>query len=530
MNLKITVIQKIILFGFIMDLLFACEKNSYEKISKWEQQFATAKFEGSESCKSCHPNEFKDWENSHHDLSMQKADSSTVLGNFNNDTFSSNGIQYKFFKKGKDFYVHTEGENKTYANFKILYTFGVTPLQQYMIAFPDGKLQCLLVAWDTKKKQWYHLQPDMKVHHPDWMHWTGGSMNWNNMCADCHSTNLKKNYHDASHSYETTYSIINVSCESCHGPQSFHVVYYQHPEKYKKLGPPPAFFDKKTTSKQVVDKCARCHSRRSQLTEYFDYNGNFLDHYSPSLLTYPTYHQDGQFNDENYEFASFTQSKMYHYGVSCRDCHNVHSLKLKKEGNALCLNCHLPKYDTYEHHYHQVNTEASQCINCHMTGKNYMGVDFRRDHSFRVPRPDQSVKYGTPNACNSCHKDKSAAWASDFIVEKYGNKRPQHFSDELLDGYAGNRNAFYTLLSNKNYPDIARATALNQWAVQPLSESEIDQVIIYLKDPSPLVRNEAVLAIGSVKNRDFSDVLKPLLMDSLRLVRISTYRYFFYEQ
>ncbi len=511
---------------FLILLIVSCKDDKYQKIVKQEAIHEKSAFIGSETCKSCHQQEFSEWQNSHHDLAMQLADSTTVLGDFNNTVFKSKGINYRFFKKAGKYYVNTEGEGGEYQDYKIANTFGVTPLQQYLIDFPNGKKQCLLVAWDAKKEKWYDLQPNLKVHHEEWMHWTGGSMTWNNMCADCHSTNLQKKYDTTTEKYNTTFSNINVSCEACHGPSSTHVDYYKNEDNNKGVNPPKLYMDASMNSKELVQKCARCHSRRSQLTEYFDYKGHFLDHYNPSKIMDPVYELDGQIKDEDYVYGSFVQSKMYHNGVSCKDCHDSHSLKLKKEGNALCLSCHEPTYDTASHHFHKQNTEASQCINCHMTGKTYMGNDFRRDHSFRVPRPDQTITYGTPNACSGCHTDKTAEWASNAIKSNYGDKRPEHYSEFLLAGYHGDNESFYKVFSKNSNPEIIRATALNQYGNQPLSEDEINRLISFVNDSSALVRNETVLTLGKLNQLDFSKTIEPLLLDSVRLVRISAARYF----
>lgn len=526
-NIQLSVLKRVNFLLLFIILMFSCKnKEEYQKVVKHDTVYENRVFVGAQVCKSCHEKEFNEWQNSHHDLSMQIADSTTVLGDFNNATFKNKGITYTFFKKGDDFYVNTEGEGGKYQDYKIAYTFGVTPLQQYLIKFSDGKFQCLLAAWDSKKNKWYDLQPNLKAHHDEWIHWAGGSMTWNNMCADCHSTNLQKKYDTAKERYNTTFSIINVSCEACHGPSNTHVVYYEDEDKYKDIDPPKFYMDASMTSKELVQKCARCHSRRSQLTEYFNYKGHFLDHYNPSLMVDSVYEIDGQIKDEDYVYGSFVQSKMYHNGVSCKDCHNVHSLKLKKKGNALCLTCHTPNYNEYSHHFHKQNTEASQCINCHMTGKTYMGNDFRRDHSFRVPRPDQTITYGTPNACNGCHVDKSPQWATNFINSKYGDKRASHFSDNLLAGYHGDNEAYYKVFSQKNNPEIIRATALNQYGNQPLSEEEINALLTFVNDSSALVRNEVVMTFGRMSQLDVSKVIEPLLLDPVRLVRISTAKYF----
>ena len=512
------------LYIVLLLIFSSCNSENKKEYSSIQNDAVEATFVGAKSCKSCHEEEFKSWEGSHHDQAMKIADSTTILADFNNTTFIHNKVKSSFFKKEGAFYVNTEGPDGNYYDYKIVYTFGFTPLQQYIVKFPNGQYQCLLTAWDSVKNKWFHLQPNLDIIHDEWINWSGGSQRWNTMCADCHSTNLHKNYDSKTTSYTTSFSEINVACEACHGPASKHNAYYENPIENRV--PEKLDMEAMLPSKELVDKCARCHSRRSQITKYFDYKGGFLDHYYPSLLEAPAYELDGQILDEDYVYGSFVQSKMYSKGISCRDCHDVHSLKLKKTGNDLCLTCHVPAYNEPSHHFHKLNTEASQCINCHMTGKTYMGNDFRRDHSFRLPRPDQTVKYNTPNACNNCHTDKSAEWARNFIVEKYGSERPDHFSDYLLKGYFEDTNGFKELFSNTNYPELARATALKQYTNQPLSYDEIVALTAYLKDSSAMVRNETVLAFERIGNSEWSNKIKPLLNDSIRTVRISSARYF----
>ncbi|GAA3613307.1 multiheme c-type cytochrome [Flavivirga amylovorans] len=517
--------QKKIYFLLILFIIVcSCKKNEYQPKNDINSSTDHPKFVGKESCIECHKSEYNSWNGSHHQQAMKIADSTTILGDFNNRIFEHKGVKNTFFKKGHDFYVNTTDKNGNYQDYKIVYTFGVTPLQQYIVKFPDGAYQCLVTAWDTEKKKWFHLQPNLELAHDEWINWTGGAMRWNTACADCHSTNLDKNFDSNTHTFNTSYSEINVSCEACHGPASNHVAFYKNGNEG--VLPQKLYMGKSLASKSLVEKCARCHSRRSQITKKFDYNGHFLDHYSPSLLISPTYELDGQIKDEDYVYGSFMQSKMYQNNVTCVDCHDAHSLKLKQSGNKLCLSCHEPKYNSKSHHYHPLDTEGAQCINCHMSGKTYMGNDYRRDHSFRIPRPDQSLKYGTPNACNECHKDKTAEWASKFIDSKYGTKRPDHFSNYLLEGYNGNHEALYTLLSQNKYPEIARATALYEYTNNSLSNKEINDVRRFLKDSSILVRHEAVRTFEKIHDQNYHADIEPLLKDSIRLVRIAAVKYF----
>jgi len=517
-------IGSVYLFIVLFLLINACGKKEKDTYTAIEKTITESTFAGSNSCKSCHEEQFSRWQNSHHDQAMKIADSITILGNFDNSTFIHKNVKSSFFKNGKDYFVNTVGPDGKYHDYRIEYTFGFTPLQQYIVKFPDGAYQCLLTAWDSVENKWFHLQPNLDIIHDEWINWSGGSQRWNTMCADCHSTDLQKNFDSELKTYNTTYSEINVSCEACHGPSGSHVSYY---EKFPNgRNPPDLYLGKTINSKELVDKCARCHSRRAQITKVFDYKGDFFDHYIPSLLIDPIYELDGQIKDEDYVYGSFVQSKMYHNGISCKDCHDVHSLKLKKTGNDLCLTCHIPKYNTPEHHFHKENTDGAQCINCHMPGKMYMGNDFRRDHSFRVPRPDQTVKYEVPNACNGCHTDKSATWAVDFINKKYGTERADHFSDHLLKGYFDDNTSFKKVFSNTKYPELSRATALNQYTNQQLSQDEFNDILVYLKDSSALVRREVIHSFDKIGIANISTHITPLLNDSIRMVRISAARYF----
>ncbi len=486
---------------------------------------------GSEKCKSCHEQEYADWKGSDHDKAMMIASDSTVLANFDT-TFVSSGVTSRFYKKEGGFFVNTEGPGGEYGDFKIVYTFGIRPLQQYIVEFPKGRYQCLRTAWDTEKNKWFDLYPDMKVVHDEWIYWTQGGLNWNTMCSDCHSTLVKKNYDPVRESYHTTYAIINVSCEACHGPGKEHVgitsseEYKQNPESFTDIG--KLYMKKYAMPNKLVDDCARCHSLRTQFTEFYDYSGEFMDHYAPDWLRDEVYFGDGQILGEVYVYGSFIQSKMHSKYITCTNCHNIHSLTLKfsLEDNQLCLQCHEPpKYNTEKHHFHKQGTEESLCISCHMPGRYYMGNDFRRDHSFRVPRPDLSVKYGVPNTCNTtgCHDDKTAEWASDAIVKWYGPDRAKHFSEALAFGRTRDPQsipALIELAADTTQPGIARASAV-MYLRETSNLAAFNTITKLLKDSDPIVRYYSARSIDMLVPQEKAKFLAPLLSDKVRSVRIS---------
>lgn len=515
---------------FVSFFISCKEENNYETISSKKPQFSSEEipdnhFLGDKKCSQCHKEQFKDWKGSHHDKAMERADSITVLGNFNDKKFSSQGITSHFFKKEGDFYVNTEGPDGKYHDYKIVYTFGFTPLQQYIVKFPNGRYQCLRTAWNSKEKKWFDLYPNFKIVHSEWLHWSKGGLNWNTMCADCHSTNVRKNYDDKTDSYNTRFALLNVSCEACHGPGKKHV------EEVKRMG--DKYVNSETllmTSnikpKELVDQCARCHMRREQFSKSYNFSGTMLDHYYPQLLEEGLYHPDGQILDEVYVYGSFVQSKMYQNNIACNNCHDSHSLKLKFKGNRLCAQCHQPeKYNTSKHHSHEMSSEGAKCVNCHMPGKIYMGNDFRRDHSLRVPRPDLSIKFGTPNACINCHKDKSNQWAWESFKKLYGEVDSTHFSEKLAPGITRQPNGHVGLLeliNNKKHPNIARASAVKALSNYNI-KNFIQDYISLLNDESPMVRGASIDALSEINTSNYTSYFLPLLNDSKRSVRIKAF-------
>lgn len=479
------------------------------------------KYVGSQNCKSCHAAEFDDWKKSGHFKAMLPANDTTVLGDFNNAAFSADGVNSRFFTQNGKYYINTQSEDGENHDYEVMYTFGHFPLQQYLIAFPGGRMQATRLSWDSRENKWFNQYAGQKIHPADWMNWTGNGQNWNTMCATCHSTNLQKNYDFETDSYHTTWSEINVGCESCHGPGSKHAdmaALSSYDEKNSGL-----WQLKNLPAQQQINTCAPCHARKSDISASTALQAELLDNYIPQTINDEFYHADGQIKEEDYVYGSFTQSKMFHKNVRCADCHNVHSGKLKLTGNALCMSCHEPKYNTKVHHFHQPETEGAQCINCHMTSKTYMGNDIRRDHSFRIPRPDQSVAFGTPNACNDCHKEKSTKWASEAVVKWYGPNRAYHFSDDLVPGSLLNQNSeqhLTKLLADTSQPEIARATAayyMGQFQTQATAES----LLRALNEEKPQVRYQALRALENYPPFIWQNAAQKSLTDNVKSVRIA---------
>jgi predicted CXXCH cytochrome family protein len=511
----------------------------------------------SAACKECHAAQFAAWDRSQHAAAMAEASERTVLGDFAQARFTSGGIASTFIRRDGRYLVETDGPDGKPAQFPIKYTFGIAPLQQYLIELPGGRLQALSIAWDTRPKaaggqRWFHLYPDQRIGPDDPLHWTGLQQNWNFMCADCHSTRLRKNFDAATKQFHTTWSEISVGCEACHGPGSGHIDWAQHrgdgrraPDAAMGLGvalderrgiawtmnPATgiAVRSRPRDTAREITTCAQCHSRRAQISEDYVPGRPLGDGYAVALLDNGLYWPDGQMRDEVYNHGSFLQSRMFAKGVTCSDCHDPHSGQLRARGNAVCAQCHAPaKFDVAAHHHHAEGSPGSQCAACHLPTKIYMGVDARHDHSIRVPRPQQSVDLGVPNACNQCHTDRAPRWAEQTL-QRWNGHAPvgyQVFAEACAGAVCssnGARNALLGIVGDPAQPAIVRASALGRLASDG-GERVLDAAVRAAHDPDESVRRAAVAVLASSEPRVQLRELAPLADDPVRAVRIDAVR------
>jgi tetratricopeptide (TPR) repeat protein len=533
-------------FSFAVALALLCSLLPGVRADDREAQFV-----GSSACATCHKTEHGDWLKSQHKAAMQEPTEATVLGRFDGSVFRQGEKETIFFRKDGRFFIGAEGPDGKPADFAVKYVFGVSPLQQYLIELPGGRLQAFGLAWDSRPAaqggaRWYDLYPDRKLGAGDPLHWTGIDQNWNYQCAWCHSTGLRKNYDASLGTFATRFSEISVGCEACHGPASKHLEWAAKPElpvlnrgfaftldrpaNWVMTGKDTATRAGLPASDKEILVCAGCHSRRQQFSDDPVDAARFYDAFRPVTLEAGLYHIDGQQRDEVYNFGSFMQSRMHAAGVTCSDCHNPHSGKLRLAGNQLCAQCHAPAiFDHAAHHHHPPQSQGAQCANCHMPTTVYMGVDARRDHSMRIPRPDRSLSLGTPNACNNCHAGKSAQWAVDALTSWGAGsiEGAQSFAEafQRADVAApGAGAALAGIVADESQSAIARASALQRMSLAAPSSSALQSASRALSDKSPMVRAAAIAVVANADSAASRQALAPLLSDETRLVRMAAAR------
>ncbi len=484
-----------------------------------------------ENCIKCHAEAVSDWQQSDHAKAMSIATPKTVLGDFNNSEAGQFPQKALFYRDNEKFKVRLTEDNQT-TNYTISYTFGHYPLQQYLIVADSGRFQVFPFAWDSRAKEqggqrWYavyneHLQTT------DRLHWQQPLQNWNGMCADCHSDGFKRNYSIDNNAFDSEWDNINVGCQSCHGKMQSHDKGAKKTVELgwvRKEGEAVATWRGEPKDNQVMDTCFSCHSLRAPLADGFDQNVKFLDQFSPTFLTPDLYHADGQIKEEVYLYGSFLQSKMYAAGVGCQDCHDVHTMQVKAQGNNLCLKCHNPEnYQTEKHSFHSLESDGGQCVSCHMPETRFMGVDDRRDHSFVVPKPHLAKQYNTPYACTNCHQDKGNDWAVRNLEKWYGKPEALERGEQLYLNLQKVQSLpieqHFALITDANISEIKRASVVS---MLPLSTQRLNdkQVSGLINSQDPLVRL-AIARVGFLlPKEERAKSYLSLLQDEYKAIRVA---------
>ena len=469
-------------------------------------------------CKRCHLAEFNEWGASQHAHANRLVNPLQDGPAFNSTrTFREGLLATTVSEKWNRLIVQQTGPDGIPSTHRAVAVIGVEPLIQYLTPFPGGRLQVINPAYDPKKGDWFDIYKGEPRGPHEWGFWKNGGMNWNSRCAYCHTTGFEKNYAAATDSYASTWKAMGISCEQCHGPLDGHAA---SPKVPVRLNP-----------QQAMASCASCHARREGLTGKFRAGERFDEHFRVALpdLT-DLYFPDGQVRDEDFEYGSFLTSKMGHAGITCLDCHNPHSgkLKLPVENNELCLSCHappgqrgaIPIPDTAAHSHHKSDSAGNRCVECHMPQTTYMARDPRRDHGFTVPDPQLTKELGIPNSCNRCHAGQSTGWAIHWMEEWYKMQRSSRDRARLI---AGARTGDPTV--SRPSMDFFKSEPNDAWRaslILMLDGREQDPAVqeflsAAASDPSPLVRDAAVRTLAGAR----PDARQKALSDPSRGVRLS---------
>jgi len=504
-------------------------------------------------CGACHAQQVAQWQGSHHQLAMQAATPATVLADFSGEA-QDEGLQARFFERQGGYWmalteVGTAQKPAPTSEYQIRFTFGVSPLQQYLAPMADGRLQVLPFAWDTRSRdvggqRWFTLFEGEARPPNSRLHWQQPLQNWNGMCADCHATAFVRAYDADADKFASHWQAPQVSCNACHQQQANHVEAVEAGTSTKPNVSVAQRWQRQPGAAtaslvQPVDGsfmqgCAACHSLRTPLTSRFAPGDALADNFQLNLLQAPLYHPDGQIKEEVYVWGSFLQSKMFARGVTCNDCHNPHSLQLKVTGDGLCTQCHSEQvFAVGEHHGHPASSTGARCVSCHMPATTYMGVDDRRDHQFVIPRPHLAATFGVPNSCTGCHRDRSDRWAAAALARLHGKpapmSAPRRASLRSLAGGSLSPQQLWSVWQDKGVSAIVRASVLAQQASlwggsSPLSASHLGNMMVEAANAkgTDLLAPAVITASQHLPAGQRVPLLVPQLTHPMRTVRIAS--------
>jgi predicted CXXCH cytochrome family protein len=531
---------------------------------------------GSAACQRCHETEYASWRRTLHVQMTKPIAEATVEGAFGDDRpvrFEAYGRSYAMEKRDGRYFVSVAHGSRPPEKFAVDYTLGARRFQGYLSKLPDGRIYVLPVFWHNESKRWLDWKEITPIpNDPD----HDLRQIWNVTCVNCHATNLAKNYDVATKTYRTTWTEMGIGCEACHGPGQAHVTiedeWAKSPEtkpafdnsaKNRDLGRILRIFSPRSAApRDVFDTCGYCHGNKNNVFFGFRPGSRYEDFAVPFLVSEPIpdndpqgdFWPDGRPNRFNRPQAIMQTGCFQRGQATCTNCHtahgskNSHALKVEveipggghtKQSDGLCAQCHAPiSAKLSDHTHHAADSQGSRCVECHMSDVNWRLITRRRDHTFQPPVPELTARYGEPNACTTCHDDKSPEWAADVMDRWYGNSDRRRavvaMADTMYRAAAGDTTVTADvahLAVDRSRSATIRASAaefVGQLLARGSRSSEppspagtiVNSLIGAAADPEAIVRITAVRSLAAVDDPRVLPVLAAHLADPARVVRV----------
>lgn len=484
---------------------------------------------GSLSCRECHAGFYQLWATSHHGLAMQSyALARTNLAEQKTELQIA-GCGYRADVSHGVVVAHEPGGEKRYP---IVQALGGKNVFYFLTPLERGRLQVLPVAYDVRRREWFDTAASAVRHFPMQpdapLRWTEPQYTFNTSCHSCHVSQLTKNYDSQNDAYHTTWGEPGINCETCHGPGAEHVKAARQTPGGQPLQELKLTTCKALSPEQANSLCGSCHAKLRPLTGAFSPGDKFFDHFSLAALEQADFYPDGRDLGEDFTYTSWRQSPCLKSGqLTCIACHTS-SGRYRFAGaqaNNACLPCHQANTtNVAAHSHHPAGSPGAQCVACHMPTTEFARMT-RTDHSMRPPTPAATLAYGSPNACNSCHTNRDAAWADRQVRSWHTNDYQAPVLQRAGLIAAARKRDWSRLPDMLKYLSSPRREEIQAASLLQLLRSCQDvtkwnAIKLCLSDPSPMVRAAAVEALGDQLQPEFLALLLTATRDEFRLVRI----------
>jgi len=424
-------------------------------------------------------------------------------------------------------------EQKIVKSYKILWAMGGHNVYCFLTPLEKGKLQTIPLAYDVNRKSWFNY-PESAIRNFGEGHskdkalpWKDPMFSFNTGCYSCHVSQLSSNFDLTSGTYHTTWREAGINCETCHGPGEEHIRACRGLKEGEVPKDMKLIVTSSFTPQQHNDACAPCHAKMNPITPSYRPGDKFFDNYNITTLEDPDFYPDGRDLGENYTMTAWMMNPCAQKSdLNCITCHTSSGRDRNKDNpNQACVKCHRDKVLNFEAHSRHKPEAGLTCISCHMPKREFVGHFLRSDHSFRPPMPEATIRFGSPNACNSCHTDKSPQWANAEVKKR----KNSNYQDETLkwaqlikearEQNWKNVDRMYEYIRNPK-SEIVVVNSLIRLLGNYNNESKTGVFIHALSNKSELVRASAAHGLMDFTTPEVKKALLQACQDEIRLVRI----------
>jgi hypothetical protein len=424
-------------------------------------------YTSSAACRSCHPSEYQSWHQSYHRSMTEVASAKSVRAPWAAVLNDEQGRQYRLFRRGVEFWVELPDPDRLAASVRqgqltasaprverrVLMTTGSHHYQGYWLPGLRGnELWQLPFVYLFESQRFLPRRAVFLEPPDDPPHWA----RWNSSCIQCHSVAGEPRHDLASDRFATRAAELGIACEACHGPGAEHVARQKNPlTRYQTrraaTGDASIVNPARLGAERASELCGQCHSYFVPNDAERWWQSGFTHSYRPGddlagarrVLDYQRdrehavelvgsdldslFYADGSVRVGGREWNGLRLSACFARGqgerqISCLSCHQLHGgtrdaqLSDRALSNTACAACHPgPAAALQEHTHHSPDSSGSSCVNCHMPYTSYALLGGVRSHRITLPSSEPATRGLPPNACNSCHLDRSLAWTRGWL-------------------------------------------------------------------------------------------------------------------
>jgi hypothetical protein len=433
---------------------------------------------GSDSCRSCHGEQWRSWHRSYHRTMTQRPapagtgplalqaeppEPAQVLAPFAGETLDYMGFRATMDRSAAGVprvtvvRIGDDGEiGEVVLAAEVALTVGSHRYQQYVAYLdrggPSGELWRLPVAWHPAEQRWIHMNGafvEPEGEHGSLVDYERHLSRWNDNCIFCHNTEPAPGMGEV---VQSEVGELGIACEACHGPAEAHLARHKNPlRRMLASGSDGSITNPAALSPaRESEICGRCHGQRiardiaTVMREGDGFvPGDALDSVSRPIFADSTipgvagldhgrpftarFWPDGTSRLSAYEYQALMLSPCWDggEGLGCGHCHDMHGddpvgqVRTGRAGRGACIDCH-PEAElrgSEREGGHGGHGDAVDCLACHMPRVTYGLLEGMITH--RISSPDPAAWIGRadqPDACTQCHVDRSRTWAAESMA------------------------------------------------------------------------------------------------------------------